>query len=102
MNNEELIFNFSINIEKKTDPPFDPSPYKKLDSEFIGKLLREKISKGECAGKGYVLDNYPKTYQDCLYVFANEHKKRILKEKEKEEDEDEYIEIKEMTKKIFF
>ena len=81
--------------KKKTDPPFDPSPYKKLDSEFIGKLLREKISKGECAGKGYVLDNYPKTYQDCLYVFANEHKKRILKEKEKEEDEDEYIEIKE-------
>ena len=86
--------------KKKTDPPFDPTPYRRLDSEFIGKLLKEKISTGECAGKGYVLDNYPKSYQDCLNVFAIGHKKRIKKEKEtnkenneeNNEEEDEYIE----------
>ena len=87
--------------KKKTDPPFDPTPYRRLDSEFIGKLLKEKISTGECAGKGYVLDNYPKTYQDCLNVFAIAHKKRIKKEKnvdkennkDNNEEEDEYIEM---------
>ena len=88
--------------KKKTDPPFDPSPFSKLDSEFIGKILKEKISNGECAGKGYVLDNYPKTYQDCLNVFAIGHKKKIKKIKEennensKENDgEEEYVEITE-------
>ena len=83
--------------KKKSDPPFDPAPYRKFDSEFIGKLLKEKLSNGECAGKGYVLDNYPKTYQDCLNVFAIAHKKRIKKEIAKENskdnnEEDEYIE----------
>ena len=83
--------------KKKSDPPFDPAPYRKFDSEFIGKLLKEKLSNGECAGKGYVLDNYPKTYQDCLNVFAIAHKKRIKKEIPQENrkdnnEEDEYIE----------
>ena len=83
--------------KKKSDPPFDPAPYRKFDSEFIGKLLKEKLSNGECAGKGYVLDNYPKTYQDCLNVFAIAHKKRIKKEIAQENskdnnEEDEYIE----------
>ena len=83
--------------KKKSDPPFDPTPYRKFDSEFIGKLLKEKIRGGECAGKGYVLDNYPKTYQDCLNVFAIAHKKRIKKENTEENSkennkEGEYIE----------
>ena len=83
--------------KKKSDPPFDPTPYRKFDSELIGKLLKEKIRGGECAGKGYVLDNYPKTYQDCLNVFAIAHKKRIKKENPEENSkennkEDEYIE----------
>ena len=83
--------------KKKSDPPFDPTPYRKFDSEFIGKLLKEKIRGGECAGKGYVLDNYPKTYQDCLNVFAIAHKKRIKKENPEENNKEnneeyEYIE----------
>ena len=83
--------------KKKSDPPFDSTPYRKFDSEFIGKLLKEKIRGGECAGKGYVLDNYPKTYQDCLNVFAIAHKKRIKKENpeknsKENNEEDEYIE----------
>ena len=74
--------------KKKSDPPFDPSSYRKFSSEFVGKLLKEKLGKGECAGKGYVLDNYPKTYQDCLNVFGKAHKKRIkvVKEEEKKEE----------------
>ena len=75
--------------KKKSDPPFNPSPYRKFSSEFVGKLLKEKLGTGECAGKGYVLDNYPKTYQDCLNVFAKAHKKiikRVITEEEREKE----------------
>ena len=73
--------------KKKTDPPFDPSSYRKFSSEFVGKILKEKLGVGECAGKGYVLDNYPKTYQDCLNVFAKAHKKRVKVVKIEESEE---------------
>ncbi len=75
--------------KKKTDPPFNPSPYRKFSSEFVGKLLKEKLGTGECAGKGYVLDNYPKTYQDCLNTFGKAHKKRVKVVKSEEEKEKE-------------
>ena len=75
--------------KKKTDPPFNPSPYRKFSSEFVGKLLKEKLGTGECAGKGYVLDNYPKTYQDCLNTFGKAHKKRVNVVKSEEEKEKE-------------
>ena len=86
--------------KKKSDPPFDPSSYRKFSSEFVGKLLKEKLGTGECAGKGYVLDNYPKTYQDCLNVFAKAHKKKvkILKNEEKDDKKDEKKEEKEKNK----
>ena len=84
--------------KKKTDPPFDPSPYRKFDSEFLGKIMKEKISTGECAGKGYVLDNYPKTYQDCLDTFAIGHKKMIKREKDINEEQKEKEKEKEKQK----
>ena len=68
--------------KKKSDPPFDPAPYKKFSSEFTGKLLKEKLGKGECAGKGYILDNYPKTYMDCVNIFAKNIKKKIIENEE--------------------
>jgi len=51
--------------------------------------LKEKLGTGECAGKGYVLDNYPKTYQDCLNTFGKAHKKRVKVVKSEEEKEKE-------------
>ena len=87
--------------KKKTDPPFDPSSYRKFSSEFVGKLLKEKLGTGECAGKGYVLDNYPKTYQDCLNVFAKAHKKRIkvIKDEEKKKEKEKEKEKEKKDKK---
>jgi len=69
-------------IKKKTDPPFNPSSYRKFSSEFVGKLLKEKLGTGECAGKGYVLDNFPKTYDDCVNVFTTKEGEEILIDKE--------------------
>ena len=56
--------------KRKTDPPLDTSQLRKFSSEFMGKILKERLSKGECGTKGYILDNYPKTYEDCINMFC--------------------------------
>ena len=56
--------------KRKTDPPLDTSQIKKFSSEFMGKILKERLNIGECGTKGYILDNYPKTYEDCVNVFC--------------------------------
>ena len=56
--------------KRKTDPPLDTSQLKKFSSQFMGKLLKERLSSGECGTKGYILDNYPKTYEDCINMFC--------------------------------
>ena len=56
--------------KRKTDPPLDTSQLKKFSSEFMGKILKERLSTGECGTKGYILDNYPKTYEDCVNMFC--------------------------------
>ena len=69
--------------KRKNDPPLDTSQLKKFSSEFMGKILKERLNIGECITKGYILDNYPKTYEDCVNMFCN-----IPYDKEKK---DEYI-----------
>ena len=61
--------------------------------------MKEKLGTGECAGKGYVLDNYPKTYIDCLNVFGKAHKKIVKVIKNDEEKKEEKKEEKEKDKK---
>ena len=56
--------------KRKTDPPLDTSQLKKFSSEFMGKILKTRLSLGECSTKGYILDNYPKTYEDCINMFC--------------------------------
>ena len=56
--------------KRKTDPPLDTSQLRKFSSEFIGKILKERLNIGVCATKGYILDNYPKTYEDCVNMFC--------------------------------
>ena len=59
--------------KKKTDPPFDPSPYKKYSEDFLAKIIKNKLNSGECIGKGYILENYPKSYNDCMNLFNKDN-----------------------------
>ena len=70
--------------KRKTDPPLDTSQLKKFSSEFMGKILKERLSMGEYATKGYILDNYPKTYEDCVNMFCTSSY-------DKEKKDEEYI-----------
>ena len=59
--------------KKKTDPPFDPSPYRRYPDDFLSKIIKHKLSSGECLSKGYILENYPKSYDDCLNLYKKEN-----------------------------
>ena len=59
--------------KKKNDPPFDPSPYKKYPDDLLAKIIKSKLNTGECIGKGYILENYPKSYNDCLNLFNKDN-----------------------------
>ena len=71
--------------KKKTDPPFDPTQFRKFQNDFLGKIMKAKLSNGECVGKGYILENYPKNYEDCINAFSN-----TPYDKEKKEEEIKY------------
>ena len=70
--------------KKKTDPPFDPTPYRKYPDDFLAKIIKYKLSSGECLSKGYILENYPKSYDDCLNLFKKENSEENKLELNKE------------------
>ena len=75
--------------KKKTDPPFDPNMYRKFSPEFLCQVIKNKISQGECISSGYIMENYPKTYEDCLSVFGdivNENKENGENNEENKEN----------------
>ena len=59
--------------KKKTDPPFDPAPYRRYPDEFLSRIIKHKLNSGECLNKGYILENYPKSYDDCQNLFKKEN-----------------------------
>ena len=68
--------------KKKTDPPFDPVEYKKFSNDLLGKIIKNKLNEGEYLGKGYILENFPKNYEDCINIFSD-----TPYDKEKKEEE---------------
>ena len=55
--------------KRKTDPPLDTTNLKKYPVEFLAKIIRAKLRTSECLSKGYILDGFPKKYQDCVELF---------------------------------
>ena len=82
-------------VRKKSEPPLDISALKKFPSDFIAKLFKERLKKDECIMKGYILDNFPKSYVDCQNLFCVELPPKI---KEEEEEIKEEKEVKENNK----
>jgi hypothetical protein len=41
----------------------------RLPDEFLAKLVLMQINSGACRNKGYILDSYPRTYNDAKNIF---------------------------------
>ena len=58
--------------KKKSDPPLDVHALRKFPLDFLSKILYQRLQSSDCVGKGYILDNYPKKYQDCVDLFMKD------------------------------
>ena len=68
--------------KKKNEPPLDVSALKKFPNDFIAKLFKERIKRDECIMKGYILDNFPKSYIDCQNLFCVDLPPKIIEDEE--------------------
>ena len=81
--------------KKKNEPPLDITEYNKLPNELLIKIIKNKLNSNECIGRGYIFENFPKSYNDCFELYYNEIEKKIEKKKEENEEEKEEEIIKE-------
>ena len=73
--------------QKKPNLPEDIDEEKiipRLSDELIAKCLKIRLTQNDCLNRGYVLDAFPKSYDNCrkLFMYVNE-------EQEVEGDEEE-------------
>jgi adenylate kinase len=62
---------------KKGDPVEEFNPDKcipKLSDNFLVRIYKWRLSQPDCQNKGYVLDGWPKTYEQANLLFAPEGK----------------------------
>jgi len=61
--------------KKKKDPELDRASVKvKLPDKYIVKLVREELKLPACRNKGFVLDCFPKTYEQAVALFSKKTK----------------------------
>ena len=69
----------------------------RLPDEILYKLLKLELSRNDCRNRGYILDGYPRTYQNACEVFLQRIKKFDEEGNEIEEDEPELEEGEEKS-----
>lgn len=93
---------------KRGDPPEGMDEWPEIDQaslpirvpeDIIYKLLRQELVKNACRNRGYILDGYPRTYEDAQHCFLNKPIKRDEETGEIIEEEEE--ELEEGQKKSF-
>lgn len=61
----------------------------RVPDEFIYKLMILRLNENDCRNRGYILDGYPRSYEDCCHIFMKREKKFDEEGAEIEEDEPE-------------
>lgn len=89
-------------IEAKRGEPAEGEEWPEIDlatlpirvpEDIIYKLLRQELVKNACRNRGYILDGYPRCFEDAQHCFLNKPIKRdeetgeIIDEEEEELEE---------------
>ena len=65
--------------KKKTDPPFDGHQHMKLPIDLLTKIVYERLNMGDAYVDGFILDGYPRTYDEASLLFQpSDDKERLL------------------------
>lgn len=70
----------------------------RVPDDLIYKLMILRLNENDCRNRGYILDGYPRSYEDCQHIFLKREKKFDEEGAEVEEDEPE---LEEGQKKSF-
>lgn len=70
----------------------------RVPEDIVYKLLREELIKNACRNRGYILDGYPRTFEDAQHCFLN---RPIKYNEDGEVEEQEEEELEEGQKKNF-
>ena len=57
--------------KKKTDPPFDDRMYYRFNDEMMVRMLKRRLQENDTSVYGFVLDGFPKTYQQAEELFED-------------------------------
>jgi len=61
---------------KKKDPDFDrASCNPRLPDDVLHQLVKIQLNSAGCQNKGFIMEGYPRTYDDCKQVFMDKHVK---------------------------
>ena len=59
--------------KKKKGPPIDRADLKpRLPEDQIGRLIRWKLAQNACRNRGFLLDGYPRSYEDARSLWLEE------------------------------
>jgi len=88
-------------IELEDEPEVDPEslPVRLPNQGILYDLLRARLNENDCRNRGYILDGFPRTYEDCQWIFLKKQIKYDPETGEPVDDED--IELAEGEKKKF-
>jgi adenylate kinase len=70
----------------------------RVPDSIIYQLMILRLNENDCRNRGYVLDGYPRSFEDCQHIFLKKEKKFDEEGNEVEEDEPE---LEEGQKKSF-
>ena len=82
-----------MKTKKKKDPEFDRSTAKwRLPEDIVSQLIKLKLQSPACTNKGFILEGYPRNFQNCLEVFGT--KRQFPVDEEGNENREGYVESK--------
>ena len=66
------------NLPKKLKKTIDITKYEPpVPDELLYKVLQVKLASNVCRNRGYVLDDYPKTYKLAQYAFLSRYRPHL-------------------------
>ena len=64
--------------KKKTDPPFDEKSYYRFNDEMMVRMLKRRLLENDTTVYGYILDGFPKNYNQALELFEDLDKSNLI------------------------
>ena len=58
-------------VELEDEPEVDPEslPIRLPEQGVLYDLLKERLNENDCRNRGYILDGFPRTFEDCQWIF---------------------------------